>query len=267
MGSLKIMKATLLSLAILCALASIWWVGHDARTVGKGNGDASEVVSTDGKPQSVAAVPVQAKLPGSMSLPSVPMVRITPSFSKAFRAISPNKVTCPDPNLEDDKTPPVLFLDLPQGVTLLSFKAPVTSSCPVPFTGTLNMITDGEKEADDGYFAELDPGKQWIQIDLGTSFEIWGVWVWHYFKSEMIYQGVAVQVSDDPAGSKAITIFNNDYENVLGFGVGQDPSYVEHNYGRCIQGYGTKGRYVRLWSCGRYVDEMNHYIEAEIYGK
>ena len=129
------------------------------------------------------------------------------------------------------------------------------------------MITDGEKEADDGYFAELDPLKQWIQIDLGATFEIWGVWVWHYFKSPMIYQGVAVQVSDDPSGNKATTIFSNDYANTLGMGIGNDPSYVEQRYGRCIHGYGTKGRYVRLWSNGRYVDEMNHYIEVEVYGK
>jgi hypothetical protein len=260
------MKSTLLSLAILCTLASVWWVGRDAGLVGKGDRDEPEEALV-AKPQSAAAIPVQAELPGSMSLPTLPMVRITPGFSKTYYCIPPWRASCPDPNLEAYDTPPVLFADFPHGVTLLSLKAPVTSSCPDPFTGTLDMITDGDKEAADGYYAELDPGKQWVQIDLGASFEIWGVWVWHYFRSEMIYQGVVVQVSDDPTGTNATTIFSNDYANVLGLGVGKDPSYFEHNYGRCIQGHGTKGRYVRLWSCGRYVDELNHYIEVEVYGK
>jgi hypothetical protein len=34
-----------------------------------------------------------------------------------------------------------------------------------------------------------------------------------------------------------------------------------------VSGKGTKGRYVRLYSNGSTANEMNHYIEVEVYGK
>jgi hypothetical protein len=51
------------------------------------------------------------------------------------------------------------------------------------------------------------------------------------------------------------------------FGVGQDQSWVETNNGRAMPVKGVKGRYVRFWSNGRNIDDMNQYIEAEVYGK
>ena len=30
----------------------------------------------------------------------------------------------------------------------------------------VTFVTDGEKSGEDGYFVELGPGKQWVQIDL-----------------------------------------------------------------------------------------------------
>jgi hypothetical protein len=30
---------------------------------------------------------------------------------------------------------------------------------------------------------------------------------------------------------------------------------------------GVKGRFVRLWSNGRNIDDMNQYIEVEVYGR
>ena len=258
------MKLCILSFALLCALVAYWLAGHSS--IPEDAGDAKAHVTS--RTQSATRIPVQAKLAGSIHPSPIEFVRISPAFSKEFFCIPPQAPFCPpEANLEPSNTPPVLFAELPKGVALLSLKAPVTSSCPNPFTGTLELITDGDKKADFGYFVELDPGKQWVQIDLGASFEIWAVWVWHYFKTDVIYQGVAVQVSDDPTGNRATMLFNNDYANVLGMGVGTDPSYVETRYGRCIQGYGTKGRYIRLWSCGYYASEMNHYIEVEVYGK
>jgi hypothetical protein len=34
-----------------------------------------------------------------------------------------------------------------------------------------------------------------------------------------------------------------------------------------VDAKGAKGRYVRLHSQGNTSDEMNHYIEVEVYGK
>lgn len=165
-------------------------------------------------------------------------------------------------------TPPVLSGEAPEGTVLLSAKAKVTSSTANPFTGTLELATDGEKDGSDGFFVELDPGKQWLQVDLGATHELWGMWMWHFHKSNVVYKGVVVQASDDPEFATGVTtLYNNDFDNSVGLGAGSDNSYVETNNGRFVNGKGTKARYVRFWSNGRYIDDMNHYVEVEVYGK
>ena len=134
-------------------------------------------------------------------------------------------------------------------------------------TTSLKLITDGDKEGDDGFFADLMPGKQWVQIDLGESKEIWLIWLWHFHKQAVIYRDVVVQVSDDPEMKNATVVYNNDFDNSAEFGVGQDQSWVETNNGRAMPVKGVKGRYVRLWSNGRNIDDMNQYIEVEVYGR
>ena len=58
---------------------------------------------------------------------------------------------------------------VPKGTVLLSLKKKVTSSDSQPVIGELDMITDGEKGGGDGFFVELGPTPQWVQIDLGSS--------------------------------------------------------------------------------------------------
>ena len=36
--------------------------------------------------------------------------------------------------------------------------------------GELDMINDGEKAGGDGFFVELGPTPQWVQVDLGASY-------------------------------------------------------------------------------------------------
>ena len=43
--------------------------------------------------------------------------------------------------------------------------------------------------------------------------------------------------------------------------------YVETHKGELIDTKGTKARYVRLYSNGNSTDDLNHYIEVEVYGK
>ena len=69
------------------------------------------------------------------------------------------------PNLvQAPTTEPEFFV--PAGTVLLSKGKKVTSSDDNPIIGTLDLITDGEKDAGEGYFVELLDGKQWVQIDL-----------------------------------------------------------------------------------------------------
>jgi len=106
-----------------------------------------------------------------------------------------------------------------------------------------------------------------VQIDLGTSATLQAVVVWHFHQQARAYHDVVVQGSDDAEFKKGVTtLFNNDAQNELGLGAGSDPAYIETYEGRLIEAKGAKGRYVRLYSNGNTSDELNHYVEVEVYG-
>jgi len=157
---------------------------------------------------------------------------------------------------------------VPVGTTNLASGKPVTSSTADPITGSLDLLTDGDKAGDEGSYMELAPGKQWVQIDLGKQASVYAVLVWHFHSQARAYLDVVVQVSDDPTFSKNVTtIFNNDDANELGLGAGKELPYIESNQGKLIDAKGVKGRYVRLYSKGNTTNTMNHYIEVEVWGK
>ncbi len=156
---------------------------------------------------------------------------------------------------------------VPTGTKLLSLGRPVTSSDRQPVIGELDMVTDGEKEGGDGYFVELGPGKQWVQIDLGASYALHAILIWHYHNQPRVYRDVIVQVSDDRNFVKGVTtVFNNDHDNSAGLGAGQQKEYIEVAEGRLVDPAGVKGRYVRLYSNGNTANDLNHYVEVEVYG-
>jgi hypothetical protein len=170
------------------------------------------------------------------------------------------------PNLVQAPTKPPELL-VPEGTVLLSRGKPVTSSDDAPIIGDLSLITDGDKEAGEGYFVELLDELQWVQIDLEQSAKIYGIWVWHFHSQKRAYHDVIIQVSDDPGFENGVTtLFNNDYDDSARMGKGKDSPYVESRYGLLVDGKGTKGRYVRLYSNGNTSNEMNHYIEVEVFG-
>jgi hypothetical protein len=157
---------------------------------------------------------------------------------------------------------------VPEGTVLLSKGKKVTSSDDNPIIGSLDLITDGDKQAAEGYFVELLDGKQWVQLDLEQSAAVHGVWIWHFHSQKRAYDDVVVQISDDPEFKTGVTtVFNNDYDNSSELGKGEDRPYVESRFGYIVDGKGTKGRYVRLYSKGNTSNELNHYIEVEVWGK
>ncbi len=156
---------------------------------------------------------------------------------------------------------------VPAGTELLSKGKKVTSSDDAPIIGTLDLITDGDKDAGEGYFVELLDGLQWVQIDLEKTSTVNALWLWHFHSQKRAYHDVIIQISDDPEFKKDVTtIFNNDYDESAKMGKGSDRPYVETRFGLIVDGKGTKGRYVRLYSAGNTSNEMNHYIEVEVYG-
>ena len=156
---------------------------------------------------------------------------------------------------------------VPAGTKLVSGKRPVRSSDQSPVIGELDMVTDGEKSGADGYFVELGPGRQWIQIDLGAPHALHAILAWHYHGQARVYRDVIVQVSDDRDFSKNVTtVFNNDHDNSARLGAGPDKEYIEVAEGRLFDPKGARGRYVRLYSQGNTANDLNHYVEVEVYG-
>jgi hypothetical protein len=156
---------------------------------------------------------------------------------------------------------------VPKGTVLLSAKKKVTSSDMQPVIGELDMITDGEKSGGDGYFVELGPGPQWVQIDLGASYPLSAILTWHYHSQARIYRDVMVLLSDDPTFKSGVTtIFNNDHDNSAKIAQGKDKEYIEVAEGKLFDPKGAKGRYVRLVSNGNTTNDLNHYVEVEVYG-
>ena len=171
------------------------------------------------------------------------------------------------PNLEPITGKPRGPFMVPTGTKLLSLKKPVRGSDMQPVIGELSMITDGEKDGGDGYFVELGPGKQWVQIDLGASYSLHAILAWHYHSQARVYRDVIVQVSDDKDFLKGVTtVFNNDHDNTSGLGIGKDKEYIETSEGKLFDPKGAKGRYVRLYSHGNTTNDLNHYVEVEVYG-
>jgi hypothetical protein len=170
------------------------------------------------------------------------------------------------PNLEPEAQA-IPTLKVPVGTVNLAKGKSVSGSDEFPIIGELAFLTDGDKDAGEGFFAEFGSGTQWVQIDLEKEAAIYAIWIWHYHSQKRAYHDIIAQISNDADFVEGVTtVFNNDYDNSSGKGVGKDRPYIETRYGKLIPVNGVKGRYVRLYSKGNTSNDMNHYIEAEVFG-
>lgn len=234
---------------ILCTLSALALsnCGKKAETTATGSGATTTTAAPAAAGGTAGGVPLVSELPPEL-------IEGTPK---------PMKV----PNLVQAPTKAPEFL-VPAGTTLLSKGKKVTSSDPNPIIGDLTLITDGEKDAGEGYFVELLDGPQWVQIDLEKSADLSALWLWHFHSQRRAYNDVIVQISDDPEFKTGVTtVYNNDYDDSSKMGKGTDNPYVETRFGKVVDAKGAKGRYVRLHSNGNTSNEMNHYIEVEVFGK
>jgi hypothetical protein len=166
------------------------------------------------------------------------------------------------PNLEPQQKGKRPNFLVPAGTVNLAKGKKVTASDNDPVIGTLDLITDGDKEGDEGSWVELGPGKQWVQIDLEKEVDISAVMLWHFHSQARVYFDVVVQISNDPKFEKDVTTIFDDTT-----GSGKDRAYIETYEGKLIDAKGAKGRYVRLYSKGNTTNKLNHYIEVEVFGK
>lgn len=169
------------------------------------------------------------------------------------------------PHIEPPSDKPPKPLQVPAGVVNVAAGKPVTSSVP-PFLGELRQITDGKKQPVDDDAVEFKKGVQWIQVDLGQPYAIHAVAMWHDHRYVQAMHCVIVQVSDDPEFKTGVTtLYNNDTENLAGFGVGTDREYFELEFGRVVAGKGVRARYVRGYTKGGTLTALNCWQEIEVY--
>jgi hypothetical protein len=156
----------------------------------------------------------------------------------------------------------------PKGTVNVALGKPVSASDEEPIIGEPDLVTDGDKEATDGSYAEFGPGTQYVQIDLEEVCKLHAILIWHYHADPRVYRDIVVQVADDPDFIMGVkTLFNSDQDNSSGLGIGKDREYFETYEGKLIDAGGVETRYVRLYSNGSTSDEMNHCTEVEIYGR
>jgi hypothetical protein len=156
----------------------------------------------------------------------------------------------------------------PAGVVNVAKGKKVDSTDMEPIIGEIDQITDGDKKGAEGSYVELGPGHQAVTIDLGAPHEVYAVLFWHFHRTARVYLDVIVQLADDAAFTKNVrTIFNNDNDNSSGLGAGSDMNYVETAEGKLVDAKGAKARYVRLHSSGNNANELNHYVEVEVFGR
>jgi uncharacterized protein YjdB/N-acetylmuramoyl-L-alanine amidase len=150
-----------------------------------------------------------------------------------------------------------------QASNLAAGKLPLSSA----FTN-LSVTTDGSKNTNS--YADDYPkysGLQYMQMDLGASYTLSDIKLWHYFGDGRKYKDVIVQVSNDSAFAAGVTtVFNNDSNNSAGRGTGTDSEYAETSAGLDIGLGGVSARYVRFYSNGSNMNSNNHYAEIEVYG-
>jgi hypothetical protein len=128
-----------------------------------------------------------------------------------------------------------------------------------------SYITDGNK-ASANFASPPNAGVAWIQIDLGQSYSLGQVNLWHYFADGRTYHDVIVKLSTTADFSSGVTtVFNNDTNNSAGVGTGTHAEYAETSAGKTITFGAVTARYVKLWTNGSTANTYNHYVEVEVW--
>ena len=129
----------------------------------------------------------------------------------------------------------------------------------------LQEATDGTLSGDN--YSQLDAAG-YIQIDLGESYTVDTVKMWHYaLGTARTYHNVILMFSDDPTFATGVTVvFNSDAANKFGFGAGTDAEYAENPDGTVFTFAPLTVRYFRTYVNGfGPTSTFGHFQEVEIY--
>ena len=145
----------------------------------------------------------------------------------------------------------------------IALNRPVTTS-----DGTAGQrATNGSLDTTD--YVSMSAGVEWLQVDLGQSYDVSQVELWHYYGDARTYHDVVVQLSSSVSFASGVTtIFNNDASNTAGLGAGTDAEYTETSSGKSISlSAPVSARYIRSYSNGNSVNAWNHYVQMEAFGQ
>jgi len=280
---LLVVLALAVCLAVSCAKKPEPQAKAPEKTAPATPAKASEAPKAAVQPAPAAAEAPKPAAPAPAPAPAAPAPQPAAAPAPAGAKMVPIKIELPKPmfvgtpqdikveNLEKPLGKPRPDFLAPEGTVNLAKEKTVKSSDEMPIIGEISYITDGDKEAADGSYVELGPLVQHITVDLGQPSELHAIVMWHYHKQPRVYTDVVVQVCNDADFIKDVkTVFNNDLDNSAGLGVGTDKHYIETSEGKLIdmisQG-SPKARYIRFYSNGNTSNDLNHYIEIEVYGK
>ena len=218
---------------------------------------------TDGQEQKTA---VSANEKENVKTAEPSLIPIPLKLPRPMFVGTPSKLEIPNLQKPLGKVRPPFYA--PVGTKNVALGKPITSSDEEPIIGEIEMITDDDREAADGSYVELGPFVQHVTIDLGAEYNIYALVVWHYHKQPRVYFDAVIQTADDADFITNVeTLFNNDIDNSAGLGIGKDMHYVETSEGKLIDAKGVNARYVRFYSNGNNSNDLNHYIEVEVFGK
>ena len=130
------------------------------------------------------------------------------------------------------------------------------------------MITDGEKAGGDGYFVELGPSSA-VGADRPrrlapavrhprVALPQPGARLPRRHRPGLRRPGVQ-DGRDDGLQQRPRQLVEDRRS-------GKDKEYIEVAEGKLFDPKGAKGRYVRLYSNGNTTNDLNHYVEVEVYG-
>lgn len=146
--------------------------------------------------------------------------------------------------------------------------------------GALSNVTNGNLARGDYALISTSDGPKYVQVDLADSYDIVGVNIrsdWGSDAGSYRYgHDYVVQLAADAAFTTGVTtIFNNDADNTLGLGAGEDPLYIEPADGAGLHiplETPVAARYVRYWANGHTrvngtTNAVNTPVEIQAFAK
>ena len=157
---------------------------------------------------------------------------------------------------------------VPTGTVLLSLKKKVTSSDSAAGHRRAGHDHGRREERRRRLLRRARSGPQWVQIDLGASHALS-----RHPALALSQPGARLPRRRRPGVRRSGLQDGRDdglqqrpRQLRRSSGPGTDKEYIEVAEGRLIDPKGVKGRYVRLYSNGNTTNDLNHYVEVEVYG-